>query len=112
MGQEGLERGRERRKVKRRQVEGGRHRTGRFGTKGGKDERLKGDRWREDDMGQEGLERGGKDERLKGDRWREDDMGKEGLERGRERRNIKRRQVEGGRQGTRRFGTREGKTKG
>ena len=29
MGQEGLERGRGRRKVKRRQVEGGRHRTGR-----------------------------------------------------------------------------------
>ena len=87
MGQEDLERGRERRNIKRRQVEGGRHGTGRFGTRGGKDERLKGDRWREDDMGQEGLERG------------------------RERRKVKRRQVERGRHGTGRFGTREGKTK-
>ena len=68
-------------------MEGGRHGTGRFGTRGGKDERLKGDRWREDDMGQEGLEQG------------------------RERRKVKRRQVEGGRYGTGRFGTREGKTK-
>ena len=33
MGQEGLERGRERLKVKRRQVEGGRHGTRRFGTR-------------------------------------------------------------------------------
>ena len=39
-------------------------------------------------------------------------MGQEGLEQGRERRKIKRRQVEGGRHGTGRFGTREGKTKG
>ena len=39
-------------------------------------------------------------------------MGQEGLERGRERRKVKRRQVKGGRHGTGRFGTREGKTKG
>ena len=36
MGQEGLERGRERGKVKRRQVEGGRHGAGGFGTREGK----------------------------------------------------------------------------
>ena len=39
-------------------------------------------------------------------------MGQEGLERGRERRKVKRRQVEGGRHGTGRFGMRERKTKG
>ena len=36
MGQEGLEQGRERRKVKRRRVEGERHGTGRFGMREGK----------------------------------------------------------------------------
>ena len=63
-------------------------------------------------MGQEGLERGRERRKVKRDRWREDDMGQEDLEQGRERRKFKRRQVEGGRHGTGRFGTRERKTKG